>query len=237
MRPILLSLSAALVVAVAGCTPPGFARLDPFTLSITDLSDQIAVTFVYDQQHGCQTLDADFSVEMNGTPAIGVFPGRSDLPFGTSCTEPWAALRRPDGYDQTATITASAGGDALTVEIEDMGQRLGAHPVLAPGEVVHVGQMVQLALDPGWDRVQWGDIAAVSVQQGQAVSWEHVPLSPPAAGVMEVQLPSSLPPGPTHVGISVNGPRPTIARCDGPSSCLVPSSVTVFFDVVVDTVP
>src|SRR4051812_15938098 len=140
-------LSAAIVVALAGCSPPGFARIDPFTLGVFEnTSTQATVVFDYDsQQLGCQILDGDFSVEMNGEAAVSTSPGKSmpALLVGTECSPPIATVPRPAAFGRTATITATSGGDTVLVEIADLGGKLDAQPILAPGEVVHVGQLVR----------------------------------------------------------------------------------------------
>ncbi|HEY8209349.1 MAG TPA: hypothetical protein VIG99_17795 [Myxococcaceae bacterium] len=233
-------LGASMAVVVAGCTPPGFDRLGPFELAIAEAGlSQMRVTFLYDEaKQGCQMLDADFSAEMNGAAAVSVSPGKVSLrfPFEGECEPPLAIVPRPAVFGETATITATSGGDALLVEVEDLGATLGAHPILAPGEVVHAGQLVRLAIDPGFDRVRWGDTATLSVEQGSSVIWGIVPVAPPsAAGVLEVQLPDTMPPGPTNIAFWPQA-HPVSTRCEGAGGCAF-SPAVVEFKVVVDTVP
>jgi hypothetical protein len=230
-----------MAVVVAGCTPPGFARLEPFQLDFfpSSLSKSLAM-FIYNQgTHGCQTLDQDFSVDMNGEPAFDVKRGgpASELVFGVRCEFPFAELPSPVVFGQTATITATSGGDTVLMEMEGVGTKLDAHPILAPGEVVHAGQLVRLAIDPGFDRVQWRDTALVTMGQYPDTLWEHVPIAPPsAAGVLEVQLPGTMPPGPTNIALLVQA-HPVVTRCEGAGSCVVPDTLSVQLDVLVDTVP
>lgn len=240
MRPLLFS--AALTVALAGCAPPGFDRLGPFTMELSDAWDVVAeVTFTYDQQtQGCQTLDEDFSVEVDGVAAEEVWRGRSSWD-GTyarsSCSLPWAWIPKAGVLGVTSTITASTGGDTVVAEVADMGSNLPAHPILAPGESVHAGQLVRLAVDPGFDRVQWPSEAVVSVQNGSDFQSRVVPISPPSeAGVLEVQLPSTMPAGSTEVKVAPTI-RPTILRCEGAGGCSLHGTMEVNLSVQLSVVP
>src|SRR5689334_12195563 len=78
LRPFLLSLSVALVPALAGCAS-GFDRLGPFRMELSDITTSVArVTLAYDhEKQGCRTLDADFSVEVDGLAAEGIERGGS----------------------------------------------------------------------------------------------------------------------------------------------------------------
>jgi hypothetical protein len=231
-----------MVTIVAGCTPPGFARLEPFeVMFLQQGTTHTEVSFQYNpEENGCQTLEG-FSVQLNGADSIGSNPGENKprWPFGlgSDCVIPFAVLPRPESFGETATLTATSGGDTVLIEAEDFGRTLGARPMLAPGEVVHVGQRVQLALDPGFDRLSWGNIAVMSVQQGSALSSEWTPIeAPSAAGVLEVQLSNKLPPGPTRVEVGTDI-LPRITRCEGTNFCSFPGRVAVSIDVVVNTVP
>jgi hypothetical protein len=149
---------------------------------------------------------------------------------------PAALLPRPEVFGQTATITATSGEDTLLVEVYDLGGRLSAQPILAPGEAAHAGQLLQLAVDPGWDRVQWGTTAALFVPRPGTSPWDFsVPITPPSAGVLEVQLPSAMPSGPTEIEIWLNA-QPVITRCEGGGACSA-QVVAVKFDAVLNTVP
>ena len=226
-----LSLPAALTVALAGCAPPGFERLGPFTMKLTAGEGSLAgVQFLYDQEEqGCQTLDEDFSVEADGVAAEILFRGESSWEWFSGCGLPGAFIQRPSILGVTSTITATSGGDTMVMEVADLGSNLSAHPILAPGEWVHAGQLVRLAVDPGFDRLEWPDSAEVSVQVGSNVQRGYPRISPPSAeGVLEVQLPSTLPAGPTRVLMSVMG-HPRITRCEGPGACAETSWSTVDF--------
>ncbi|HEY8209351.1 MAG TPA: hypothetical protein VIG99_17805 [Myxococcaceae bacterium] len=237
-------LFAAVALAVAGCAPPppGFARLGSFQLEYFGGggSESLAL-FRYDQEaNGCQALDQDFSIDLNGAPASFIWRGGSTptFPFGIArCDSPGAQLPAPLVFGQAVTITATTGGESVVMEIEGVGSTLGAHPILAPGEVVHRGQLVRLAIDPGFDRVQWEGTAEVSVETQQFTRSESVPVAPPsAAGELEVQIPITLPAGPTHILLRPKA-HPVNTRCEGIDSCIVPETISVHVDVVVNTVP
>ncbi|HEY8210306.1 MAG TPA: hypothetical protein VIG99_22635 [Myxococcaceae bacterium] len=237
-------LSSALVVAMAGCAPPGgFDRISPFTLQLAvGVIGQTTVAFAYDQSHGCETLAPDLSVKMNDVEVMHLFRGGvvTPYPFGSApqCLPPSAPVSRPGPFDQKATITATSGGDALLMEVEDVGAKLDAQPMLAPGEQVHVGQLVHLAVGPGFDRVQWPQSATATVHQGSAfIQAADVPISSPsAAGVLDLQLPGNLPSGTMHVTIdAITHPR--VTRCEGPDACFVSPSMVVDSGVDLDVVP
>jgi hypothetical protein len=146
-------------------------------------------------------------------------------------------ITRPGALGVNSTITATSGGDTLVAEVADLGSNLSAHPILAPGEAVHAGQLVRLAVDPGFDRVQWSDFASVSVQNGGDPVWTTVSISPPSAeGVLEVQLPSTLPSGAMRVLVGVKG-FPAITRCEGAGRCVAAPSTMVDCTAQFDTVP
>ncbi len=238
-------LCAALTVTLAGCAPPGFERLGPLTMKLSGIEGSLAaVTLTYDEQEqDCQALDEDFSVEADGVAAEVVSRGRSYWGSsgmglgGPECELPGAFIHRVGILGVTSTVTASTGGDTMVMEVADLGSNLSAHPILAPGEWVHAGQLVHLAVDPGFDRVEWPESAQISVEVGSNVQRGYAPISPPSAeGVLDVQLPSTMPAGPMRVLVSVTG-HPRITRCEGPSACATRSWSTVDFTAQFFAVP
>jgi hypothetical protein len=145
---------------------------------------------------------------------------------------------RPGFVGDMATFTATSGGDTMVMEVEGLGAMLTAQPILAPGEEVHVGQLLQLQVGPGFDDVQWeGGSITVAVVNGSQVAWESVPTSSPsAAGVLQVQIPSTLPPGSMRISAFMTA-QPRITRCEGAGACSVPSSLGVDLNVELDLVP
>jgi len=216
MRPALLS--ALMTLALAGCGSPGFSRLGAFQLHFASLGSAVAqASFDYDSQRmGCQSLGDDVSAVANGSPAIIVRGGADSARFGaTGCLFPALQFTRPLLVSESIFLIADAGPDQLTVQVDGAGSRLTGAPLVTPGEVIHVGQRIQLKLGAGFERVQWPAFGGVYLEgQGGPTT---VDLAPPSAGgVLDVQLPSTLPPGEQHVLVNLEV-TPTFTLCDGPT--------------------
>jgi len=213
------ALPLAAAALLAGCGPgPGFAQLGDFQLLLQGASSGLAqASFDYDfQSLGCKTLDGDFTAAVNGSPT-DVFRGASQthLLFGTTCVFPSFVFTRPPQLNDGVLMVASSGRDHLAVQVDGVGLSLGGVPLVAPGEVIHVGQRIQLQLASGWERVSWPASCNVSLEgQGGPTL---VGIAPPSAqGVLDVQLPSTLPPGQQHVLVNLVV-TPTFSQCEGPA--------------------
>lgn len=219
MKPALRS--ALVAVAFAGCGPSGFSQLGEFQLQFMNAGDSFSQAWLaYDSsQVGCKTLDQDFTATMNGSQAP-VFRGAPDnhLFANTSCTFPSIAFPRPQTVEDSVLLVASAGGEQLTVQAQGIGFALTGVPLVTPGEVIHVGQRIQIQLGAGWELASWPAFGGVFMEgMGGPTTVEFAP--PSAGGVLDVQLPSSLPPGEQHVLVNLTV-TPTFSRCEGaPRGC------------------
>jgi hypothetical protein len=232
----------ALVPVLAGCGSGFDDRLGPYRMEVSSLGVSTAqVTFVYDQEkQGCRTLDADFSVDVDGMAPVLVERGESFYSVISGrfeCNPPSAFILKAGVLGVTSTITASTGGDTMVAEVQDLGAMLPSEPILGPGETVHVGQLVRFAVGPGFDRVQWPSVAFLSVPDRIPIPSDSVTISPPSAdGVLEVQLPSTLPAGTTQVDTPVEI-LPKITRCEGSGGCFITGSMEVSFSGRVNVLP
>jgi len=235
--------SLAIALLATGCGS-GFSQLGSFTLQFHSLMTEIADSeFHYDPTRGCRQLDADFSVTVNGEPAFTQRGGTyvtSDT--RAHCLRPGFVFNRPRPILQTATVEASCGEDRQLVEIEGLGSNLEGEPLLTPGEAAHPGGSLQIALEPGFDRLEWP--GAGSLVSEPDPSRANVPttvfFAPPSQdGILKVTLPVTLPPGPTHLLIELSA-TPRITRCEGLGACAwnpLEDKAPVRLDVAFDVAP
>ncbi|HYV49137.1 MAG TPA: hypothetical protein VFA20_29960 [Myxococcaceae bacterium] len=218
MRPALLS--AAVGAAIAGCSPPptGFAALGDFELRFSNINSGFAeATFDYDsQKRGCQTLGDDFTAAANGNPASvsegAVEKGAMFRPDG--CIFPSVTFSRPLPVDGSVSLVMNAGPEQVVAEIEGMGNTLTGVPMVTPGEVIHAGQRLQIALGAGYELATWPTFAGIDTDGTNLGHLARV--VPPVDGIMEVLLPSDLAPGRQHVTV-VATIAPNFTSCEGPA--------------------
>lgn len=229
------SLLVAMPLLAACAPPPGFDRLRPFTLMLyVDMRDNVMANLEYSYNRlGCQTMAGDFTGDMNGEAPVEVDLGRSTLGVG-SCMMPAVEVPRPSGAAEHATITITSGSDRLVAELDGLGSNLGGQ--LAPGAVAHPGDIVQLALAPGFEGLQWPSTAEERVDGVDRVETISL-VTPSADGTLQVRLSGALPPGLAHVH-AVAARRPAIAGCEGTTLCewldLAANVVMVNVDVAFD---
>lgn len=233
----------AVLALVTGCGPGGpggFAVLGDWTLTFFDLGDRgVSAALQYDDaREGCHVLPADFSATVDGE-AVEVYRGGGYYGFWDAkhhCNWPSFLFDRPATLQQTTVVEMSCGGDHLLAELGQVGRSLGGQLVLAQGAQVHVGQAVRIALEAGFDRMEWSGAGEAFVEgAGQPATLTVAPPSPD--GMLDVQLPATLPPGRTHVRIHPTNP-PAILRCEGTDTCQWDDGVklSVLLDVAFDVV-
>jgi hypothetical protein len=217
MKPVLLS--AALAVALAGCSPPGFSRLGVFQLDFFGGAVGSGMLDYNTTQMGCQTMDGDFAVTVNGVEAEVVRGGKppfSVLGIGASCLPPLFNFAVPDATSEHMVVRVTAADQEVTAEIEHVEVVLTGTPILSPGQVVHVGDRVQIQLGGRFDLVQ---LAPASATQSVGNMSNGILMTDPSAdGVFEAQLSDRLPPGQTRLAFAATV-EPTITSCGAPGGC------------------
>src|SRR5262249_6413372 len=149
---------AAMGMVVSGCAPGGFERLGHYQLELmvsTSSSSDVFTMLGSDRSSSCETLDPSFAATVDGDPAGRVFPGQGATLFDHTCVPPSFSFSMPQSFGERTVVEARCEEDVVNVEIDGLGQILGGRLVVAPEEQIHVGQTVQIALEPGFDRMGW----------------------------------------------------------------------------------
>ena len=243
MKTSVASLAIALLAAGCG-DPSSFSELGSFTLQFQSHMPEAAESELhYDPARGCEELEADFSVMVNGEPALARRGGTYLTwdPLRSHCLRPGFLFSRPRPLMQIVTVEASCGGERQLVEIEGLGANLAGEPILAPGEAAHPGGSLQIALEPGFDRLELaGAGSLVQESPSQAAVPVTVQLAPLSHdGILKVTLPVTLPAGRTHLIVELKS-TPRITRCEGHGECAwntVQDKVPVRLDVAFDVAP
>lgn len=225
MRPIVPLLAA--VLAATGCGSSSLSRLGDYTFFLYTHGDEAVgsspfhqVDLRYDvEERGCQDLGEDFAATVDGAPPVSIWGGGTEVNWWdrtSRCLPPTFTLNRPTAFDQRVVVEVIDGEDRAVVEIEDAGTHLRAEPILAPGERIHAGGIVRLALRPGFDRPTWPASGQAFVPGSAPATF---PVSPPSPdGVLAIQLPAGLPPGLTRLEIVLDSSL-RFTRCEGPAEC------------------
>jgi hypothetical protein len=241
MRPALPF--ALLAVAIAGCAQPvGFAQFGDFQLHFESTASGFADTrFVYDSGSlGCRVLGDDATATLNGDPLrVRVFPGGNPGTFGSAdCLFPQITFTRPGLLSEPIVLSITSGGEELVVEGEGMGSTLSGAPILAPGQAIHAGDRIQVALGGGFERGRWSQVFGALLEAADS-TMTPISFSPPsAAGVLDVQLPPGLPAGRAHLRADVPV-DPSFSNCGAPLGCAFDASfpLRVGLDLPIDVSP
>lgn len=195
------SLAIAVVsLVMSGC---GFPPLGSWKLTFFGGGEDkgTLMTFDYDDMGvGCPgALPSDFSASVNGELAH-VELGSPSIGEGwmSHCGRPELRVDRPENYPESMVLEMDLGGEQVVAELEAIGYKLGGQLVLGSGEPPRVGQRVQIAVDPGFDQMSWPSTGWAFM--GTFGPSAPIAVQPPSeGGLLDVQLPDTLPPGQTHV--------------------------------------
>lgn len=239
MRPALPF--ALIAVAFAGCSPPGgFSRMSNPQLRFENASGQVRATLEYDDSQGCTTLGEDASATVNGE-RISLFPGDSVANFFPPrefCRFPELSFNPPALVGEDAVLIIRSGGEEVDVDIQGVGTTLSGHPVLAPGEAIHAGDLIHVALDSGFDRAIWSEALGPAVTDSRLTRSPLSLSSPVPEGVLDVQLPGDLAAGRAHLQAGLRL-FPSFTGCQGPVACIWEPSLLPLatLDVAFDVAP
>jgi hypothetical protein len=226
LRPWLLAAASV----AAGCGPPGgFSQLGPFKVQSGAQSLGAGVDTVLRYEtggRGCQVLAIGFSATVNGesistSPGVHRYDSRT---LAEICEPPGFSIPRPKLIPGPVTVEARSGDDTLAFQIEDVGRTIPAAALLAPGEVAHVGQTIQVVLGTGWERLSWPNAGFVRIGVDQPVA-----VTGPVDGVLQVTMPDlpNLVLGPTNAELQIwPRSRPEFSACDAPLGCAIGTDVT-----------
>jgi hypothetical protein len=189
---------------------------------------------------GCPgAIPSDLSASVNGEVAhveLGPRAIRGDLT--SRCGRPEIQVDRPERYPESMVLELSLGGEQVVAELEAIGHRLGGQLVLGSGEPPRAGQRIQIAVDPGFDQLSWPSTGWAYL--GSYGPSAPIAVQPPSAGgLLDVQLPDTLPPGETHVLLYPEKVTQFV-RCDFSACGFLRQQqlvAKVAFEVVFETVP